>query len=114
LMGQLGVPTLIGGVAIATIIIEVVLATMNFLRSGTTGLTAQAVGARHRVEESAIVLRAALLAVLLGTTIVVFSPLIAMIGFAAFAAGGPEVEAAGRIYFDIRIWAAPMMLFNYV
>lgn len=116
LVGQLGSAALIGGVAIATVIFEVVLATMNFLRGGTTGLTAQAVGAADAREQSAIVLRAGLLALALGTAIVLLGTPIAAIGFGAFAleGAGTAVEAAGRIYFDIRIWSAPMMLVNYV
>ena len=47
-IGQLGVAALIGGIAIGALIFDVLFASFNFLRSGTTGLTAQAVGARRR------------------------------------------------------------------
>ena len=49
-VGQLGDPALVGGVSIGALIFDFVFATFNFLRSGTTGLVAQAVGADDRRE----------------------------------------------------------------
>src|SRR5690349_14772741 len=61
-VGQLGSAALIGGVAVATVIFEVVLSSFNFLRAGTTGLTAQAMGAGDALEELAVLARAAVVA----------------------------------------------------
>ena len=65
-IGQLGVPALLGGVAIGAIVFDVVFSTFNFLRSGTTGFTAQAFGAQDFEEQNAVVLRALILAILGG------------------------------------------------
>lgn len=114
LVGQLGVAAYIGGVAIATVLFEFILATLNFLRGGTTGLTAQAVGARNQIEERAVFLRAALVAVSLGLVVVLIAELIAQVGLLFLAAGDPAIEAAARTYFEIRVLSSPLTLINFV
>src|SRR5918997_1264480 len=59
-IGRLGDPSLIAGIAVGAIVLDVVFVAFNFLRSGTTGLTAQAFGAHDRVELVAVLLRALL------------------------------------------------------
>ena len=83
IIGQLGNAALIGGVAVATVLFDVVFVTFNFLRSSTTGLTAQAVGAGEAREERAVFVRAAAIAVGCGALIVVLQWAIAVLGFSA-------------------------------
>src|SRR5215510_5831485 len=64
-VGQIGDPALVGGVSIGALIFDFVFATFNFLRAGTTGLVAQAVGAGERREASAWLGRALILAALI-------------------------------------------------
>jgi MATE family multidrug resistance protein len=52
-IGQLGDAALIGAIAVGGIIFDILFTTMNFLRSGTTGLVAQAFGAGRKREEAA-------------------------------------------------------------
>lgn len=113
IVGQLGDAALIGGVAVAAMIFDVVFGTLNFLRGATTGLTAQAFGAGNKAEEQATLLRASGVALVFGLAIVLVQAPIAWIGFAGMGAP-PEVTAAGRAYFFVRIWSAPFMLINYV
>jgi MATE family multidrug resistance protein len=47
-VGRLGDPALVGGVSIGGVIFDIVFLTFNFLRAGTTGLVAQALGAGDR------------------------------------------------------------------
>jgi len=111
-IGQLGVPALIGGVAVGAIIFDVVFTTFNFLRSGTTGLSAQALGGGHHVEQNAIVLRALILAAISGVLVLALQWPILEAGLALIEAS-EAVEAATREYFSIRVLAAPFALANY-
>ena len=111
-IGQLGLPHLMGGVAVGALIFNVLYWTFSFLRMGTTGLTAQALGARDPREIAGHLLRALLLAALGGLAIVVLQ---APIKHAAFwlTGGSTEVLAAAAAYYDIRVWAAPAGLVNF-
>lgn len=112
IVGQLGDAALLGGLAAGAIVFDVVFATFNFLRSGTTGLVGQAYGSRDRAEEQAIFWRALILALLIGTALILLGPLIAALG-AWFIAGEPRVTEALQTYVLIRLWCAPLALGNY-
>ncbi len=112
IVGQMGDAALLGGLAAGAIVFDVVFASFNFLRSGTTGLVSQAYGSRDRAEEQAIFLRALILALLIGAALIVLGPVIATIG-AWFIAGGPRVSEALQTYVLIRLWSAPLALGNY-
>ena len=112
-IGRLGQPALLGAIAAAAVIFDFVFWALGFLRLGTAGLTAQAVGAGDRDGERATLLRALLLALVLAGAVVLLQRPIAFVAFAALDAG-PEVTAAARNYYDIRIWSAPFALLNYV
>lgn len=105
-VGQLGAAYLIGGVAIAANIFNALYWGFGFLRMGTTGLTAQAAGARDGTEIAANLFRALLVACLGGGLMVLFQSPLAN-GAMWFMGASPAVEEAARTYFDMRIWAAP-------
>jgi MATE family, multidrug efflux pump len=111
-VGQLGDPALVGGVSIGALIFDVAFATFNFLRSGTTGLAAQAVGAGNREEIAAIFWRALLVALAIGVTLLVLQSPILRLALDLIG-GSPEVQAATRSYWQIRVLAAPLALANY-
>ena len=111
-MGQLGDPKYIGAVAIGALIFTLVYWTFGFLRMGTTGLTAQALGAEDGAEIRAALGRALLIAGAVGSALILAQWPIREIAFALLD-GGPEVEPLARTYFDIRIWSAPWALANY-
>ena len=71
-IGRLGDAALIGGIALGGIIFDLVFTTFNFLRSGTTGLTAQALGARDEAEIRASLLRALVIAGIGGTLVIIW------------------------------------------
>ncbi|HEX2255243.1 MAG TPA: MATE family efflux transporter [Afifellaceae bacterium] len=112
-IGQLGEAALIGGIAVAAIVFDIVFTTFNFLRGATTGLTAQAVGAEDASEEQAVLMRAFGVALAAGIAVVALQVPLGAIGFAALGVGG-EVAQAALAYFAIRIWATPFALANYV
>ena len=112
-IGRLGQPALLGAVAAAAVVFDFVFWALGFLRLGTAGMTAQAVGAGDRDGERATLVRALLLAFGLAVLVVALQKPIAAVAFAALDAG-PAVTAAARRYYDIRIWSAPFVLVNYV
>src|SRR6185312_1284578 len=69
-VGRLPDPALIGGVALGSLIFNFVFWGFGFLRMGTTGLTAQALGALDNVELRATFLRALALAGTIGLALV--------------------------------------------
>ncbi len=111
-IGQLGVAALIGGIAVGAIILDILFTTCNFLRAGTTGLTAQAVGSADRPEIIAVLARALLVAAVISVAILVLQvPFIE--GAVWFMDPGPEVVEAIHDYLYIRIWETPLTLANY-
>ena len=112
-VGHLEQPWYLGAVAVGGTIFSVLFMGLNFLRMGTTGLTAQAFGAdsddgvRESLGQPAI---AALL--LAGLILLLQAPIIA--SALAVLAPGPEVAEQTRLYFAIRVWSAPASLLNYV
>lgn len=111
-VGQIPSAAHIGAVAIASLIFSFVFWTFGFLRMGTTGLTAQAVGARDETEVAASLGRALLIAVAVGLGIVALQWPIREMAFGLLQASD-EVETLARGYFDIRVWGAPLALATY-
>lgn len=111
-IGQLNDATLIGGIAIGAIAFDILFTTCNFLRSGTTGLTAQALGRGERKEQVAILVRALLLAVCIGGAAIVLKAFFLDITL-TYLGGSKATQNAARDYFLIRIYSAPFALMNY-
>jgi len=111
-IGRLGDAALLGGIAMGGIIFDLVFTTFNFLRSGTTGLTAQALGARNEVEIKATLLRALVLAAIGGLAVILFHTPVREAGL-WFLGGSAEVQSATTRYFDVRVLSAPFLLANY-
>lgn len=112
IVGQFGDAALLGGLAAGAIVFDVVFNTLNSLRSGTTGLVAQAFGRGNTREEQATLLRALTLAVTAGLLLILASPAIAAAG-AWFISPEKAVVEAMHIYIAIRMLAAPMTLINF-
>ena len=112
-IGRLGDAALLGGLAVGAVIFDFVFATFNFLRSGTTGLTAQALGAGDEAEKQAILFRrAARLRPLPASRVIAGRAAPGRRRSWLMAAARP-CAAATRDYFDIRILSAPFALANY-
>jgi len=112
-IGRLGDATLLGGVAISSVIFDCLFWLFAFLRMGTVAFTAQAIGSGETQEISAILVRGFAIAALIGAALIALQiPLGAML---LGAMGGSEgVTRAAKIYFMVRIWSAPLALANYV
>ncbi len=111
-MGQLADPAYIGAVALGALIFNFAFWGFGFLRMGTTGLTAQALGAADAGEIRASLGRAVLIAFAVGAGLIALQWPIREVAFALIE-GSPRVETLARDYYDIRIWAAPATLTNY-
>jgi MATE family, multidrug efflux pump len=112
-IGRLGDATLLGGVAMASVLFDCMFWLFAFLRMSTVAFTAQSAGAGETRELRAILVRGLIVAALVGCGLVALQiPLAALL---LGAMGGSEgVTRAARIYFTIRIWSAPLALANYV
>ena len=111
-VGQMGLAAPIGAVGIGAIILSAVYWIFGFLRMGTAGLTAQAIGAGDKGETSALLVRALMISVAAGFVFIAFQiPLF----WAAFklAPASPEVEGMAREYLHIRIYSAPAAIAMY-
>lgn len=111
-MGRMPDPIHIGAVALGSLIFTFVFWAFGFLRMGTTGLTAQALGAGDATEVRASLGRAAAIAVGIGAVLVALQWPIGTVAFHLIE-GSEQVESLARTYFDVRIWAAPATLLNY-
>jgi len=111
-VGQFGDAALLGGLAAGALVFDVVFSTFNFLRSGTTGLVAQAFGRGDALEERAVLWRAVLIAIAAGIALALLAPLISRAG-QAFIGGEARVSAAMDTYIRIRLIGAPFSLVNY-
>ena len=112
-IGRLGDATLLGGVAIASVIFDCLFWLFAFLRMSTVAFTAQALGAGETQELRALLMRGFAVAALIGVVLIALQMPLAAILLGAM--GGSEgVTRAARTYFTIRIWSAPLALANYV
>ena len=111
-IGRLGDAALLGGLAAGAIMFDLVFTTFNFLRTGTTGLVAQAFGRGDAPEEQAVFWRALVIACIAGLLIAAGAPLVALAG-AYFLAAEPAVTEAMAAYVTIRLLSTPFALANY-
>jgi multidrug resistance protein, MATE family len=112
-IGRLGDATLLGGVAIASVIFDCLFWLFAFLRMSTVAFTAQALGADEMQELRALLIRGFVIAALIGACLILLQVPLAAILLEAM--GGSEgVTRAAKTYFTIRIWSAPLALANYV
>ena len=111
-IGRLGDATLLGGVAMASILFDCLFWLFGFLRMSTVAFAAQAHGAKQSIELRAVLLRGFAVAALIGALLIALQiPLGATL---IAAMGGSEaVSRAAATYFSIRIWSAPLVLANY-
>jgi MATE family multidrug resistance protein len=111
-IGRLNEATLLGGVAMASVIFDCLFWLFAFLRMSTLAFTAQALGAGEVQELRALLVRGFIIAGLVGGCLIVLQIPLAAALFGAM--GGSEgVTRAAKIYFAIRIWSAPLALANY-
>lgn len=107
--GRLGDAASIGGIAIATMLFDLLYWNMGFLRVGTGGFAAQAYGRRDFKDAFRILVQAVGTALLSALVIWVIQLAFLESAFLIIDCT-TEVESLARKYFFIRIWAAPATL----
>lgn len=116
-LGNLDDEVYLAAVAAAVQVFSILFVGLNFLRMGTTGITAQAHGSLTRDPGGATAIRqslgeAVVMALVLGVVIIALQVPIANAAFGLIGAE-PDVTRYARDYFAIRIWSAPAALFNF-
>ena len=112
IIGRLGNPSLLGGIAVGAIIFDFIFVAFNFLRMGTTALTAQAAGKDDSIEVRAIFFRTLIIAAISGLALALIHKPGLAIGL-GFMAASDEVNRAASTYFTIRIFGSFFELANY-
>lgn len=111
-IGQMGNTADLGAIALASLIFSFVYWGFGFLRMGTTGFVAQALGAQQHNELHALVFRTILLGMAIGVLLIILQVPIALIS-TYYLQASPEVNARVNDYFYIRIWGAPATLITF-
>ena len=101
--------TLIGGIAIGSMLFDLLYWNFGFLRIGTGGLTAQAYGAGNRHECAKILGRSLAMSLIIAMLLIAIQWVVVKLAF-LFVDCTPEVQSLATRYFYIRIWAAPATL----
>ena len=109
IVGHIANATAIGGIAIGTMLFDLLYWNFGFLRVGTSGMTAQAFGREDRVECARLLSQSVGIA-LIGAALIwliqwLFVNIVLML-----VPCSAEVGTFAREYFFIRIWAAPATL----
>lgn len=111
-IGRTGTTAEIAAVALGALIFNFLFWAFGFLRMGSTALTAHADGAGDEAEARAALYRGVMVGLGLGTIFIIAQWPVREISFMAFSAT-PEIEAAGKAYFDARIWGSPAALAGF-
>lgn len=111
LMGHLNSSNL-AALGIVSMIFLFLYGAMNFLRMGTTGLTAQAFGRKDDAQSAQTLYRALVVALLLGLTLLILQDALQQFSFYLMNVADSYHDEAER-YFELRIWTAPAVFGLY-
>ena len=106
---DLNAAALIGGIAVGSMLFDLLYWNFGFLRIGTGGLAAQAYGRSDRRECARILTRALGIAAAIAVLLIAIQWVFVKTAFSVIECS-PEVQALAVKYFHIRIWAAPATL----
>ncbi len=99
----------LGAVALGATAFQFLYWGFGFLRMGTTGLVAQALGEGAPEKGQETLARALLVSVVAGLSLILLQRPIRWVAFLSLATP-PEILPHAHAYFDVRIWAAPASL----
>lgn len=112
IVGHMGSAVYIAAIAVGGVMFNMIYWLFGFLRGGTSGLAAQAYGARDVRAATLVLRRSLLVAMVAGLTIVVLQkPLCLLLG--AFVGSEGEIARLAEIYFSVLIFGAPATLGSY-
>lgn len=109
IVGHISDAHAIGGIAIGTMLFDLLYWNFGFLRVGTSGMTAQAYGRGDRVECARLLSQSVGIA-LIGAVVIWLLQWVFVTAVLACVPCSEEVSAFAKRYFFVRIWAAPATL----
>jgi MATE family multidrug resistance protein len=112
ILGHLGSTHYLGAVAIGGALLSFLYWGFSFLRMGTTGLVARAMGAGEPDRAVLVLAQSAVLSLALAALILLLHPLWLGAGFALMSPQ-PELQPLADSYTSIRIFSAPAVLLTY-
>lgn len=107
--GHLPSSLYIGAVSAAGVIFNFLYWNFSFLRMGTSGFTAQAVGANNEKECVNVLMRALVTAFSAGIILIILQSFIFKAAF-FFLQASPQIQDYAAEYFFVYIWSAPFAL----
>ncbi len=112
IVGHMGDAAYIGAIAVGSMIFNLIYWVFGFLRMGTSGLTAQAVGRRDFMEIKMLLKHSMTLSFSIAALILLLQwPLRELMLW--FIDPTPDVRALAVTYYNIVVWGAPAMLGLY-
>jgi len=112
IMGHMDAPHYLAGLALGALVFSFLYWGFGFLRMGTTGFAAQALGAKDPQALGNSLAQALLLALIFAFIAIIAQPLIAALAFGVLE-GSSDALSHAKAYFAIRIWSAPATLMTY-
>lgn len=111
--GHMGSAAYVGAIAVGGMLFNIIYWLFVFLRMGTSGMTAQAFGARNLPEVVGVLQRAVMVALVMSFLLLCLQVPIRELSLRLIA---PSSEVAGlaRTYFNICVWGAPASLLLFV
>ena len=111
IVGQLEDAATQGAVDVGARVFAVLFTVMNFLKSGTTGLVAQAGTRDGELEQVRLLARGLVIGTTIAAVLILLKPILLPLFLSALGASG-DVLGAATIYADIRYWTAPGVMLN--
>ncbi|MCI7575268.1 MAG: MATE family efflux transporter [Bacteroidales bacterium] len=109
IVGHVADVSALGGIAIGTMLFDLLYWNFGFLRIGTGGMTAQAFGRNDRKETAHILMQSSTIAV--GAALLIWALQWLFVNIVlSLVPCSPGVDAFAREYFFVRVWAAPATL----
>ncbi|MBO5053007.1 MAG: MATE family efflux transporter [Muribaculaceae bacterium] len=111
-VGHLGDTVYLAAIAVGGSIFNMLYWVLNFLRTGTSGLTAQARGRGDTSAVATLLLQAMFIALAASVLLLTLQTLVCR-GMILFLSPEPETAVCADIYFSAAIWGAPAVLGTY-
>lgn len=110
--GHIGAPVYIAAIAVGGAMFNMLYWLFNFLRMGSSGLTAQAWGAKDNLACRLVLYRALAIGAAIGTIMILLGHPLCKVVLQFMDADGDTAALAAR-YFAICIWGAPAVMCTY-
>lgn len=111
--GHLGGAAYVGAIAVGGMLFNIIYWMFAFLRMGTSGMTAQAFGARNLTEVVSVLVRAVAVSITMSAVLLCLQAPVREVSLSIIAPSAQVADLA-RTYFNICVWGAPASLLLFV